>query len=75
MHRSLAAGPLLGRAFGDQAFRGGRIDLLDQLDLAAVEDSVQLLDVGVVEPKLGRGSRNLGVCEHAVRACARVAHV
>ena len=42
-----------------------RIDLLDQLDLAALEQVVQLLDVGFVEVELGRGGRDLGVCEHA----------
>ena len=56
---------LLGRAHDVQAPRGAWIDLLDQLDLAALEQAVQLLDVGFVEAKLGRGGRDLGVCEHA----------
>jgi hypothetical protein len=55
----------------DQACRAGRVDLLDQLDLAAVEDSTQLLDVGVLEPELGRGGRDLGVGEHAELQPAR----
>ena len=30
-----------------------------------LEEAVQLLDVGFVEAELGRGGRDLGVCEHA----------
>ena len=45
--------------------RSRRIDLLDQLDLAALKDAVQLLDVGVLEVELGSGGRDLGVREHA----------
>ena len=56
---------LLGRALDAQARRGGRVDLLDQLDLTALEQAVQLLDVGFVEAELGRGGRDLGVREHA----------
>jgi len=64
IQRSLSAGAQGGRAFDDQAFRGGRIDLLDQLNLAALKDPAQLLDVGVLEAKLGRGTHDLGVREH-----------
>ena len=45
--------------------RSGRIDLLDQLDLAALKDAVQLLDVRVLEVELDSGGRDLGVREHA----------
>ncbi len=65
IERSLAAGALLGRALDVQARRTGRVDVLDQLDLTALEEAVQLLDVGVVEVELGRGGRNLGVGQHA----------
>ena len=54
-----------GARVDDQARRSGRVDLLDQLDLAALQQAVQLLDVGVLEAELGRGGRDLGVCEHA----------
>ena len=65
IQRSLAAGALLGRALDVQARRSGWVDFLDQLDLRALEEAVQLLDVGFVEAELGRGGRDLGVCEHA----------
>ena len=45
--------------------RSGWVDFLDQLDFAALEEAVQLLDVGFVEAELGCGGRDLGVCEHA----------
>jgi hypothetical protein len=54
----------LGRGLDDQARRNGRIDLLDQLDLTALEEDVQHLDVAVLETESGRGGRDLGVCEH-----------
>ena len=54
-----------------QACRSSRIDLLDQLDLAALKDAVQLLDVGVLEVELGRGGRDLGVREHTDPQTAR----
>ena len=65
IQRSLAAGALLGRALDDQARRSGRIALLDQLDLTALEQAVQLLDVSFLKAKLGRGGRDLGVRQHA----------
>ena len=65
IQRSLAAGALLGRALDVQARRSGWVDFLDQLDLTALEEAVQLLDVGFVEVELGRGGRDLGVCQHA----------
>jgi hypothetical protein len=55
--------PRSGCAFDHQAFRG--IDLLNQLDLAALKDPVQLLDIGLLEAELGCGARNLGVSEHS----------
>ena len=48
-----------------QARCGGWVDFLDQLDFGALEEAVQLLDVCFVEAELGRGGRDLGVCEHA----------
>ena len=65
IQRSLAAGALLRRALDVQARRSGWVDFLDQLDFRALEQAVQLLDVGFVEAELGRGDRDLGVCEHA----------
>jgi hypothetical protein len=59
------AGARLGGALDAHARRSGRIDLLDQLDLAALEQAMQLLDVGVLKAELGRDDRDLGVCEHA----------
>ena len=44
---------------------GGRVDLLDELDLGLLEEAVQLLDVGLVEVQLGDRGRDLGVREHA----------
>src|SRR4051812_37471167 len=44
---------------------GGRIDVLDQLDLRLLEEAVQLLDVGLVEIDLGDSVGDLGVREHA----------
>ena len=43
----------------------GRVDLLDQLDFTALEQAVQLLDVGFLKAELGCGGRDLGVREHA----------
>jgi hypothetical protein len=65
IQRSPAAGALLGRALNVQARRSGWVDFLDQLDSRALEEAVQLLDVGFVETELGRGGLDLGVCEHA----------
>ena len=44
---------------------GGRIDVLDQLDLRLLEEAVQLFDVGLVEIELGDRVGDLGVREHA----------
>src|SRR5215211_6425011 len=44
---------------------GGRIDVLDQLDLRLLEEAVQLLDVGLVEIQLRDRVGDLGVREHA----------
>ena len=44
---------------------GGRIDVLDELDLRLLEEAVQLLDVGLVEIELGDRVGDLGVREHA----------
>ena len=67
----LAPATLVGRALDAQARRSGRVDFLDQLDVTALEEAVQLLDVGFVEAELGRGGRDLGVCEHADLQAAR----
>ena len=60
----LAAATLLGRTLYLRC-RERRVDFLDELDLSPLQESVQLLDVGFVEVKLGRGGRDLGVREHA----------
>ena len=44
---------------------GGRVDLLDELDLRLLEEAVQLLDVGLVEIDLGDRVSDLGVRQHA----------
>src|SRR3954447_19199736 len=44
---------------------GGRIDVLDQLDLRLLEEAVKLLDVGLVEIELGDRVGDLGEREHA----------
>jgi hypothetical protein len=64
IRRRLAAVALRGGALDVEARRGW-VDLLDQLDLAALQQAVQLLDVGFLEADLGRGGRDLGVREHA----------
>jgi hypothetical protein len=64
IRRRLAAGALLGRTLDHKAGRGGWVDFLDQLDFTALEQAVQLLDVGFLEAELGRRGRDLGVCEH-----------
>ena len=47
--------------------RGGdrRVDVLDELDLGALEEAVQLFDVGLVEVELGHRLGDLRVGEHA----------
>jgi len=42
----------------------GRIDFLDELDLGPLQEAVQLLDVGLIEVKLGNRRRDIGVREH-----------
>ena len=61
----LAAAAPVGRALDLRAGGGGRVDVLDQLDLGALEEAVQLLDVGFVHVELGDRSLDLGVAEHA----------
>src|SRR3954465_5257446 len=46
---------------------GGRIDLLDKLDLRLLEEPVQILDVGLVEIDLGERPGDLRVGQHARR--------
>src|SRR3954447_18760985 len=46
---------------------GGRIDLLDELDLGLLEEPVQVLDVGLVEIDLGERPGDLRVGQHARR--------
>ena len=65
IQRGLAADALLGRALDGRTRCSGRVDFLDQLDFGVLEKAVQLLDVGFVEAELGRGGRDLDVCEHA----------
>jgi hypothetical protein len=43
------AGPRLGPAIDDQARFSGQVSLLDQLDLTALEQAAQLLNIGLVE--------------------------
>jgi hypothetical protein len=43
----------------------GWIDLLDQLDLTALQEAMQILDIAFLEAELGRCGRDLDVCEHA----------
>ena len=45
--------------------RAARVDLLDELDLGALEEGVELFDVGLVEIDLGDRGGDLGVREHA----------
>ena len=42
-----------------------RVDLLDELDLGALEEAVKLLDVSLVEIKLGHRAGDLGVGQDA----------
>ena len=44
---------------------GRRVDVLDELDLGALEEAVQLLDVGLVQVELGHRLGDLRVGEHA----------
>ena len=58
------------RALDVHADHGGGIDFFDQLDLAALEQGVQGLDVGVVEVEVDGAVHDLGVGEHADLAAA-----
>jgi len=60
-----AAAALVRRALYLVAGSGGRIDVLDQLDLLGLEELVELLDVGLVEVELLRRHLDLGVREDA----------
>src|SRR5947209_241187 len=60
-----AAAALVRRALDLVAGSGGRVDVLDQLDLLRLEELPQLLEVGLVEVELARGLRDLGVREDA----------
>ena len=60
----LAPAALVGCSL-DVGRRERRVEFLDELDLSPLQESVQLLDVGLVEVELGRGGRDLGVREHA----------
>ena len=62
--RSLATGALPGGALDVHARVNGWVDFLDQLDFTALEQAVQLLDVGLLKPDLGRDGRDLGVREY-----------
>src|SRR5262249_20369400 len=55
----LAPAALVGRAL-QVGSRDGRVELLDQLDLSALEEAVQLLDVRLVEIQLGDRAGGLG---------------
>ncbi len=61
----LAPATLVGRALDVHARPSGRVDFLDQLDLKALEEAMQLLDVDLVKAELSCGDRDLGVSEHA----------
>ena len=61
----LAPAALVGRALHLGAGGGRRVDVLDELDLGALEEAVQLLEVGLVHVELGDGTLDLGVAEHA----------
>src|SRR4051794_23195450 len=59
------AAALVRRALDLVAGSGGRIDVFDQLDLLRLEETVELLEVGLVEVQLTRGLLDLGMREHA----------
>ena len=61
----LAPRALVGRALDLVGGGGRRVDLLDELDLCALEEAVQLLDVGLVEIDLGDRRGDLGEREDA----------
>ena len=61
----LAPAALVGRALDLGTSRGRRVDVLDQLDLGALEEAVELLEVGLVHVELGDRALDLGVAEHA----------
>src|SRR4051812_10258062 len=61
----LAPTALVGRALDLLGGSGGRVDLLDELDLRLLEEAVQLLDVGLVEIQLGDRVSDLGEREDA----------
>ena len=56
---------LSGARSTSRAGGGRRVDVLDELDLGALEEAVQLLDVGLVQVELGHCALDLGVGEHA----------
>jgi hypothetical protein len=61
----LAARALVGRALDLVGGGRGGVDLLDQLDLALLEEAVQVFDVRLVEIQLGDGGRDLRERQHA----------
>ena len=65
IQRSLAAGALLGRTLDVQTRGSGWVDLLDQLDSIALEEAVQLLDVGFLKAEISDRGHDLSVREHA----------
>ena len=52
----LAPAALVRRALHLRRRRGRRVDVLDELDLGALEEAVQLLEVGLVHVELGDGA-------------------
>src|SRR5207344_3672342 len=60
----LAPAALVRRAL-DFGGREGRIDFLNELNLSSLEESVQLLDVGLVEIELGDRAGDLGERQYA----------
>jgi len=71
IERSLGAGALLGRALDHQARPSGWVDFLDQLDLTALEEAVQRLDVAFAETR-ARPSRSRSRRMSARRPAGRV---